>query len=52
MADLTARQTHRAAAIALSRSLLGLDPRQVAETIERDGLEAEKQGIVRFLRDA
>lgn len=41
------------AAIALSRSLLGLDPRQVAETIERDGLEGlEKQGIVRFLRDA
>ncbi len=39
------------AMIALSRSLLGLNARQVEDTIELAGLEElEKQGTVRFLR--
>lgn len=41
------------AVIALSDPLLGRSPNQVADTIERGGLdELENQGLVRFLRSA
>lgn len=48
---LPAGERTKLAALALGKSLLGLDPQQVEDTIERRGLEGlEEQGTVRFLR--
>lgn len=50
---LPAAERTKLAVLALSKSLLGLDPQQIADTVDRAGLdELEKQGLVRFLRGA